>query len=111
VLGYRGVGADASTPVAPSGGQEAVLTTQAEVPVFTTCPHCSYLQDGTCVVCADSDAHPGCTDCVGGQYLPPKPPWWKSQFVSSLAISVTATVISMVLVVKIQQYLSGKKAK
>jgi hypothetical protein len=61
---------------------------------ITTCPHCSVLTEGSCVTCEDGNPHPSCSDCVGGVHKPPPPPWYKSEFLQSLTLSVAVAVVS-----------------
>lgn len=79
----------------------------ATQPVITACPHCSYLWEGKCVVCVDGDEHPACTNCAGG--LPAKPPWYKSDFFVSVMAGVAITVVSTIIVTRIERKLSKKR--
>lgn len=58
-------------------------------PPITTCPHCSILVEGSCVVCGSEDQHPSCLHCRDGKY---KPPWHKNQLWTAIA---TATVVAV----------------
>ena len=75
-------------PVAAFGADDGT------VPVITTCPHCSKLVNGSCLVCADGDPHPSCSNCVGGKHSPPRRAWYKSQMVVSASTVVLASVVS-----------------
>jgi hypothetical protein len=81
----------------------------SSVPVFTTCPHCSYLSEGSCIVCANGDPHPGCEDCVDGKYSPANPPWYKSDFLRTLAASLTVSIVSMFVVFGVRDYMDRRK--
>lgn len=72
----------------------------ASVPAQATCPQCSYLWEGSCKVCVDSDAHPGCQDCVGGRL--PAPPWYKSSLVLHVGSLVVASLAVALLVPRIE---------
>jgi hypothetical protein len=75
----------------------------AEVrPVFTTCPHCSYLVNGTCVVCQEGDEHPSCAYCVDGKYYPPPEPWYKSQLTVAIITAIVVAVTSSIVVGQIE---------
>ena len=60
-------------------------------PAILSCPPCSYLVDGSCMVCPDGDGHPGCAGCVGGRMAPPA--WYKSDLFISVAGSLIVTII------------------
>jgi len=70
---------------------------QTRTPVMS-CPHCSYLMEGSCVVCPDGDPHPACEDCVGGR-LPPRP-WYRHELVIAVT---TATIVSIASAILVQQ--------
>ena len=62
---------------------------QTRVAVLT-CPHCSYLSGGECLICANDDPHPACEGCVDGRL--PKRKWYQGD----LAIAIfTATIVSV----------------
>jgi hypothetical protein len=71
----------------------------AVMPSVQSCPHCSILQEGECVVCdADTAEHPSCRDCVKGKYSPPPTPWYQTYLAQSITASVVAGVITAVVV-------------
>lgn len=72
-------------------------------PVVMTCPHCSYLWDGRCVICADGDPHPGCEDCVGGKL--PRAPWYYNDLLLSIGTAVVVTVAVSLLVPRVERWL------
>jgi hypothetical protein len=76
----------------------------AMVPVVTTCPPCSYLWEGKCLVCEEGDTHPGCRGCIDGQL--PKPPWYKSDFFVTVTASVLVAVVSTLIVARLERRLS-----
>jgi hypothetical protein len=78
-------------------------------PVFTTCPHCSILVEGTCHVCLEGDEHPSCEYCVGGRYYPPPPPWYKSQLFLAVCTAVVVAVTSSLMVSRIERAMKAKK--
>ena len=79
-------------------------------PAITSCPPCSYLVSGSCLVCANGDQHPGCQDCVNGRYAPPPTPWYKTPFFFSVMVIVTASMLSTIVAARINKVLgNGKK--
>jgi hypothetical protein len=80
-------------------------------PIFTTCPHCSYLVEGSCVVCQPGDAHPSCQDCVDGQYRPPATAWYRSQFALAVLTAVLVAVSSSLVVNRIERAIAKRKGK
>lgn len=56
-----------------------------------SCPQCSILVEGTCVICAEGDPHPSCQYCQGGTY---KPPWHQHPMTNAIITSVVVAVIS-----------------
>jgi hypothetical protein len=79
---------------------------RGSVPLFQTCPHCSMLREGSCVVCEAQDAsHPSCRDCEAGVYRPPPPPFWKNDLVVSIGVAVVVSVTSALIIAGIQRYL------
>lgn len=62
-----------------------------DVAPITTCPHCSVLKEGSCVSCADGEAHPSCKDCKGGTY---QPPWYKTELFRGFLLAVGVSVAS-----------------
>lgn len=80
-------------------------------PVVTTCPHCSYLVEGSCVVCADGDPHPGCEGCIDGHYVSPRIAWYRSDLVITIASSMVVAVVSTIVAVRLQHMLERRRAK
>jgi hypothetical protein len=76
-------------------------------PVITACPHCSYLWEGKCIVCAEGDPHPACKGCVDGQLA--KTPWYKSDMFVAIVAGVAISVVSTIIVTRIERRLSKKR--
>jgi hypothetical protein len=64
-----------------------------------TCPECTYLQDGNCVVCQTADDHPSCDGCKNGVVV-----WYRRPLFVSVATAVTVSLIAGVIVKKIQKH-------
>ena len=78
---------------------------------FTTCPTCSYLVEGTCVICGAGDPHPACEHCVAGHYQPPGEPWYQHDIVLAVTTATIASVLSALLIGRISGWTRrGKKA-
>jgi hypothetical protein len=76
------------------------------MPMFTTCPHCSILRNGSCFICTPGDEnHPSCQDCEGGWHNPPRTPWYQSDLTLTLFTAVTVSVISAVIISQIQRHM------
>jgi hypothetical protein len=75
--------------------------TEAKLAIVT-CPPCSYLRDGECVVCMDGEPHPGCSGCVGGTV-----PWYRSPFAVSLMTSLVVSSIATVVIYKLERRLKN----
>jgi hypothetical protein len=73
----------------------------ASIAAQATCPPCSYLWEGSCRVCETDDPHPGCEGCIDG--VPRPSPWYKSDLFLAVASAVTVSVISAIIVTRIQQ--------
>jgi hypothetical protein len=76
-------------------------------PTFTTCPHCSYLVNGSCLICEPGNPHPGCEGCIGGRPAPS--PWWKHEIFLGVALGVAVSVLSAVAVVHYEQHFLNRK--
>lgn len=74
---------------------------------FMTCPPCSYLWEGSCVVCQNGDPHPGCLDCEDGKPLPD--PWYKSDLVISILAGSAVAIITGLIVAKAERWLGPGK--
>lgn len=70
-------------------------------PAVLSCPQCSYLLAGTCVVCEDGDAHPACDNCANGRLLPP--PWYKRDLFLAIATSTLVAVTSTIIIAEIRR--------
>jgi hypothetical protein len=60
---------------------------------IVSCPPCSYMRDGECVVCMDGEPHPACNGCSGGAVV-----WYRTPFFVSLVTSLVASGIVMAIV-------------
>jgi hypothetical protein len=67
---------------------------QLRTPVMS-CPHCSYLVEGSCVVCPDGDPHPACEGCKNGR-LPPQP-WYKNDLAIAIMTSTVVAISSAII--------------
>lgn len=90
---------------------QAGLGNPATVPVFTTCPHCSYLVEGTCVVCAEGDEHPSCEYCVGGKYYPPGEAWYRNHVFIAVATAIVVGVTSTLIISRVEAALKKRRAR
>jgi len=62
---------------------------------IVTCPECSFLQDGDCVVCVSGEDHPACSGCSDGKII-----WYRRPMFVSI---MTAIVVSAVAGVAVHQ--------
>ena len=74
---------------------------------ITTCPHCSRLIEGTCVLCEPGDPHPSCENCVDGKFVTP---WYQTEIFLGILTTVVVTVASALIVTQIQKSLKAKKS-
>lgn len=72
---------------------------------ITTCPHCSKLVDGSCVVCGPEDPHPSCENCEGGRLAIP---WYQSELFLAIVTTVAVTVVSSIILSRVQSALKKK---
>jgi hypothetical protein len=72
-----------------------------EVPVFQTCPQCSYLRDGSCVVCEPGNPHPGCSRCEGGK--PKADPWYRHPLFIGIVTATAVGVISSIVARRVER--------
>jgi hypothetical protein len=78
--------------------------------MFTTCPHCSILRGGECVVCQPGEEnHPSCRHCENGVYDPPPEPWYQRDLVVAIGTTIVVSVISAVIFSQVQAYLAVAK--
>jgi len=68
-------------------------------PAVVTCPTCTYLRDGSCVVCATSYDHPSCSGCRDGEVV-----WYRRPFFVSVASAVVISLIAGVAVSHIRKH-------
>lgn len=76
----------------------------AGVAPITTCPHCSKLVNGSCVVCSPGDLHPSCEFCEEGRIVMP---WYRNELVVAIFTTVVVSVASALILQRIQ----GKKKR
>ena len=88
-------------------GEPAEATRQ----VFMSCPPCSYLVEGSCVVCGAADQHPACQYCVAGIYQPPKAAWYKSEILLAVATATVVSVVSALLVTHLNRLMEARKKR
>jgi hypothetical protein len=63
-----------------------------------SCPECTYLQGGDCVVCVDPEDHPACDGCRDGRVV-----WYRRPLFLSVATAVTVSLIAGVIVAQIRK--------
>jgi len=80
-----------------------------QTPTIMVCPECSYFDEGSCLACADGDPHPACNYCEDGVYRPPAKPWYQNTMVQTVLVLVTASVLSGLLVHRLDHWISGRK--
>ncbi len=68
---------------------------QTRTPVMS-CPHCSYLVEGSCLVCTEGNQHPACEGCVNGRLQPR--PWYKHEIVLAVATATLVSIASAIIV-------------
>ena len=78
---------------------------------FMTCPNCSYLVDGTCVICGANDPHPACENCVAGHYQPPPEPWYKHDIFLAVTTATIASVMSAIAISQISGLMPGRRKR
>ncbi len=71
----------------------------ASVPMFSTCPPCSVLKDGSCDVCEDGSPHPSCKNCVAGEL---QMPWYQQELVVAVGSAVVVSVISTIIAMRLR---------
>lgn len=82
----------------PLGTTKAAPDIEAAAPVFTTCPQCSKLVEGSCIPCKDGEKHPSCLDCKDGRPPPPPPiPWYQGETTKLIFATVTGAVLTAVI--------------
>lgn len=67
---------------------------------IVSCPECSYLRDGECVVCVDGEAHPACDGCHSGELV-----WYRRPIFVSVVTSVAVSLIATLIATKIARRL------
>lgn len=89
-------------------GQVVVPSRGLGVVPITTCPHCSKLINGSCVICAPEDPHPSCTHCEGGKFVVP---WHRNEIVVAIVTTVVVSVASAIILSRIQGAMKSQKKK
>jgi hypothetical protein len=84
----------------PSAGEMQRIQGEAQaapsVAFLGVCPQCSYLKNGSCILCEPGSKHPSCTDCVDGK--PPGEPWWKrSEIIVPIAVAAISSATAALL--------------
>ncbi len=79
----------------------------ATVPVVTSCPRCSYLVEGTCLICLNEDPHPGCVKCVDG--LPERDPWYLHPLTLAVGSAVVISLTVALVVPRLERTITGKR--
>ena len=64
-----------------------------------TCPECSFLKDGDCVVCLNGDDHPACTGCSDGQVI-----WYRRPLFVSVVTAIVVSIVAGVAVHQIEKH-------
>ena len=64
-----------------------------------TCPSCTYLQDGNCVVCQNGEDHPSCDGCRDGEVI-----WYRRPLFVSVVTAVVVSLAAGVIVKKIKTH-------
>lgn len=82
------------------------LARGAGVTPITTCPHCSKLVNGSCVVCGPDDIHPSCQSCEKGRLAIP---WYQSELFLGILTTVAVTVASTIILSRIQTAMKKRK--
>jgi hypothetical protein len=63
-----------------------------------TCPECTYLKDGNCVVCSGPDDHPSCDGCRDGRVV-----WYRRPLFVSVTTAVVVSLAAGVVVSQIKK--------
>jgi hypothetical protein len=66
---------------------------------LVTCPECTYLRDGDCVVCSGPDDHPSCDGCRNGRVV-----WYRRPLFVSVTTAVAVSLVAGVIVSKIKKH-------
>jgi hypothetical protein len=66
---------------------------------IVTCPECSFLKSGDCVVCVDGDEHPACEGCSDGRTV-----WYRRPLFVSVATAVVVSLVAGITVHQIEKH-------
>ncbi len=65
---------------------------------IVTCPECSFLKNGDCVVCIDGGDHPACSGCSDGQVI-----WYRRPMFVSIATAVVVSILAGIVVHQVEK--------
>ena len=65
---------------------------------IVTCPECSYLKNGDCVVCVSGEDHPACDGCSDGRVV-----WYRRPLFVSVATAVVVSLVAGVVVHQVEK--------
>jgi hypothetical protein len=66
---------------------------------IVTCPECSFLKNGDCVVCVSGDQHPACDGCSDGRIV-----WYRRPLFVSVATAVVVSLVAGIAVHQIEKH-------
>lgn len=66
---------------------------------LVTCPQCSYLKNGDCVVCVTGEDHPGCSGCSDGEIV-----WYRRPLFVSVATAIVVSLVAGVVVHQVEKH-------
>lgn len=66
---------------------------------IVTCPECTYLRDGNCVVCQSPDDHPSCDGCRNGAVV-----WYRRPLFVSVVTAVSVSLLAGVIVNRVRKH-------
>jgi len=68
---------------------------------IVTCPECTYLKGGDCIVCVTGEDHPACGGCSDGQVV-----WYRRPLFVSVATAVVVSLVAGVVVHQVEKHSS-----
>lgn len=66
---------------------------------IVTCPTCTYLKDGDCVVCQEPDEHPSCHGCDNGEVV-----WYRRPLFVSVITAVFVSLAAGAIVAQVKKH-------
>lgn len=66
---------------------------------IVSCPTCTYLTGGDCVVCEAPSDHPACDGCRDGAVV-----WYRKPVVVNIAAAVVVSIIAGVVVARMKRH-------